>query len=152
MSHVLRLATALLWGALASAHLNAEPHAGAHRHEHAAPHAGELIELGEEFAHVELLRDVAGGRVTAWILDGEAQRGVPIAQAEVVIAWRTPSGAPLRLVLRAVENPLSGERVGSTSQFTATHPQLKRPGAVDGEIERIELKGRAFERIPVRLD
>ncbi len=135
-----------------SASLAAESPKEAHHHAHPAPHGGALVELGEELAHVELLRARPEGRVTAWILDGEAERGVPIAQAEIVIALRVPGAAPVKLTLRAVENALSGERVGATSQFTASHPRLTHPGALDGEIERLEVKGRVFEHVNVRVE
>ena len=43
------------------------------KHEHHAPHHGALEVLGDEFAHVELVLDEKTGRLTAYVLDGEAE-------------------------------------------------------------------------------
>src|SRR5580692_2910328 len=54
-----------------------------HEHEHKAPHGGSLVELGEEFGHVELVSDPGSGKITAYILDGEAEESVKIQQPEL---------------------------------------------------------------------
>ncbi len=49
--------------AVASAHGDADTdaHQSGHGHEHAAPHGGTLIVLGDEFAHLELVLDPGTG-------------------------------------------------------------------------------------------
>ena len=49
-------------------------------HQHKAPHKGTLVEFGEEFAHLELVLDQATGKISAWVLDGEAEKAVRVAQ------------------------------------------------------------------------
>ena len=45
-------------------------------HEHTAPHGGALVGLGKEFAHVELVLEKATGKLTGYVLDGEAEKPV----------------------------------------------------------------------------
>src|SRR5881628_3178191 len=82
-------------------------------HEHHAPHGGALQVLGEEAAHVELSLDTKTGKLTAWVLDGEAERPVRIAQPSLHLTL-TDIGT---VDLAAVANPLTGETAGDTSQF-----------------------------------
>lgn len=115
-----------------------------HGHEHTAPHGGTLIELGEEFAHVELVLDSAAGRLTAYVLDGEAESAVRIADAELRFTLQPPAVGPLDVVLAAVPNPLSGETVGDTSQFAATVPALRGVEEFFGSLHGVTVRGQAF--------
>ena len=45
-------------------------------HEHTAPHGGTLVVFGNEFAHIELVLDQTTGKLTAYVLDGEAEKSV----------------------------------------------------------------------------
>jgi len=85
-------------------------------HEHHPPHNGTLVELGEEFAHVELLLDPATGGLTAFVLDGEAENPVKITQPSLQIKVKTKGGSTL-LKLKPVANALTGETAGETSQY-----------------------------------
>src|SRR5205085_2013512 len=59
-------------------------------HEHTAPHHGQLVELGEEFAHVELVLDRKAGRLTAYVLDGEAEQPVRVTQPTLTLMCTAP--------------------------------------------------------------
>ncbi len=66
-----------------------EEHDHAHAH---GPHGGALVELGtDEKYHAEWATD-EGGKVTVWILDGAAEKDVPIAAEQVTIATKDPQG------------------------------------------------------------
>jgi hypothetical protein len=126
--------------------------AGETGHEHQAPHGGALIELGEEFAHVELVCEPASGALRLYVLDGEAQRGVRIAQSEVIlrIASAQPQrAAPLELRLAPVENALTGETAGDTSEFGGRDDRLVGVRAFRGELVQLGVRGRRFEGVPV---
>jgi hypothetical protein len=60
---------------------------GGHVHDHPSegPHHGQLIELGNEQYHGELLHDDATNTVTVYILDGAAKELVPIPEQEVTL-------------------------------------------------------------------
>ena len=73
-------------GAEATAH-SSEAHAG-HDHDHdhptEGPHHGDLIELGDEEYHAELVHG-EDGAITVYILDGTAKVAVPIDATEIAV-------------------------------------------------------------------
>ncbi|HEY3999927.1 MAG TPA: hypothetical protein VGO93_13720 [Candidatus Xenobia bacterium] len=114
-------------------------------HEHKPPHGGTLIELGEEFAHIEMTVDPASGHVTAYVLDGEAEQPVTVAQSTLVIHFASLHAPDL--VLQAVPNVLTGETVGHTSQFDGELPLLKTTPTFDAELKEILARGTQFRAV-----
>jgi hypothetical protein len=110
-------------------------------HHHAAPHGGTLVELGEEAAHLELLVDRKTGKLTAYVLDGEAENAVRIAQPTIVLNL-----APGPVELKGVASGLTGEKVGDTSQFEATHEAFKQP-VIEGKVANVTVKGATFKDV-----
>jgi hypothetical protein len=127
--------------------LPAPPPEGAHQHR--APHGGTLVELGSEFAHIELVLDSTTGTLTAYVLDGEAEESVRIQQPALKIAMRNPAtGAVEHFELAARADLLTGETIGDTSEFSFTSPTLRGRAAVEGAIEDITVKGGEFHDVP----
>jgi hypothetical protein len=118
-------------------------------HEHSAPHGGTLVELGAEFAHVELVLDRVSGTLTAFVLDGEAERPIRIAQPLLRLRLASPETRTLDLAGRT--NPLTGERSGDTSEFTVTDPLLRTSTAVSGVIVELAVRGTRFTDVPFTL-
>lgn len=118
----------------------------AHKHVHVAPHGGTLIELGEHAYNLELLRDPASGKITAWVLDGHAENFVRIpAPSFEMIA--TVAGAARPLTFIAVANAATDETVGNTSQFEAMADWLKTADAFDAVIPTLTIKGNVYTRV-----
>jgi hypothetical protein len=118
-------------------------------HEHKAPHGGSLIELGEEFAHVEVVIDNEKTKVTAYVLDGEAEQPVRIKQPELQITVDPPG---LTLKLAAVANLMTGETVGDTSEFAVPTEWLKLiADGRDATLREITVRGSTFENVPFKL-
>ena len=113
-------------------------------HEHRAPHGGALQVLGDETAHVELVLDTVSGRLTAYVLDGEAEKPVRIAQPSLRLAV---NGAALELT--AVESVLTGEKRGETSQFEGTSRMLVGVKSFDGTLETITAHGMKFDAVRI---
>jgi hypothetical protein len=129
-----------------------------HHHEHSAPHAGTLVVIGEEFAHLELVLDPGTGTLIAFILDGEAENAVRIGQQgiEIRIKDMVPTGdgkepADFTMALKAVGNVLTGETAGDTSEFTAQSDRLKDVQKFDAIISAINIKGQTFRDIDFRF-
>ena len=118
-----------------------------HHHHHKAPHGGCLVAVGDHFAHVEFVLDAATGKLTAYVLDGEAEKAVRIKQKEIKLKIEGLGDKKFELELVAVANVLSGEAVGDTSQFEATHEKLKGAKHFDGEIDKIEIKGQKTKNV-----
>jgi predicted small lipoprotein YifL len=118
-------------------------------HEHEAPHKGTLLELGEEFAHVELVRDAAAGTLTAYVLDGEADVAVRLSQRAIGIHLEAPVTRSLTLGGRG--NPLTGEQPDDTSQFVVTDDVFKGAGPFNGVILAVTVRGSTFTDVPFVL-
>lgn len=116
-------------------------------HLHTAPRGGTLVEVGEEFAHVELVLDSAAGRLTAFVLDGEAEASVRIAQPAIALTVRTDDGGSVPVELQAVSQPLTGETQGDCSQFSGVAPELVSNRVSSGSIAALTVRGRTFRDI-----
>jgi hypothetical protein len=119
-------------------------------HEHEAPHGGTLVVLGEEFAHVEIAVDRATGAVTAWILDGEAEKAVRVAQPSLSLV-ATVGGKAVTVDLAAVANPLTGETAGDSSEFRGSSEALKGADRFEASLGPLSVKGTAFAKTPFRF-
>ncbi|HEY7183388.1 MAG TPA: hypothetical protein VIC84_18285 [Blastocatellia bacterium] len=113
-------------------------------HEHSAPHGGALVELGDEFAHLEIVLDAVTGTMIAYALDGEAERPVRIKQNEIEIAVKDPA---VTIKLGGVSNALTGETTGDTSEFWGRSDRLKGETDFEGVIKTISIKGRQFKDV-----
>jgi len=140
------LAVALLCSAGFAAEEKGKEKKG-HHHAHKAPHGGCLVAVGDHFAHVEFVLDTATGKLTAYVLDGEAEKAVRVKQKEIKLKIEGLGEKNFDLELKAVANVLSGETVGDTSQFEGTHEKLKGAKHFDSEIEKLEIKGQKTKDI-----
>ncbi len=114
-------------------------------HHHDAPHGGTLIELGDHFAHLELMFDAGTGTVTAWILDGGAEAPIRLTQPTLAIIIDAPpalANRPLELQARA--SVLTGERVGDSSEFVFTHQGLRGLERITGRVIEVTVRGATF--------
>lgn len=119
-------------------------------HAHEAPHGGVLVELGEEFGHVELVLDGAAGTITAYVLDGEGEQAVRLTQGSITLRLKEPaslSGRSFDLAARA--NVLTGETAGDTSQFVLANDAFKGLAAFQGALVHVAYKGQDFRDVPV---
>lgn len=120
-------------------------------HAHAAPRGGALVELGDEFAHLELVLDQGTGVLTAYVLDGEAERAVRVAQPTIDL-WLIPPGRTPHLAsLDAVANALTGETRGDTSQFRAAVPALAGAATFEGSVRTVVVRGQEFRDVPIKF-
>jgi hypothetical protein len=115
-------------------------------HEHHPPHKGTLVELGEEFAHLELVLDPATGKLTAYGLDGEAEKAMRLKQKEIEIKITGIKDLP-SIKLKAKANALTGETEGDTSEFTAQSDKLKNVKEFDGVVIDVTIKGTQFKDV-----
>ena len=127
-----------------------ESASGSGGHSHQAPHGGTLVEVGEHAYNIELVRDPAAGKLTAYVLDGHAENFLRITAPAIDLVAFT-GGEKRPLTLRAVANPATGETVGDTSQFEAQADWLKNTAEFPGEIPALEIRGTRFQNIALYL-
>ena len=117
-------------------------------HEHTAPHGGTLVVFGDEFAHIELVLDQTTGKLTGYVLDGEAEKSVRLSQKTIELKiHREDIESDFTLQLSGVANVLTGETEGDTSQFAAQSDELKGVSEFHAEIVSITVQGQMFTDI-----
>jgi hypothetical protein len=120
-------------------------------HEHKAPHGGALAELGEEYAHLEFVLDPSDGTITCYVLDGELENLIRIAQPRIDVTLTFgPAGheRTLPLTLTAMTSDLTQEKPGDCSTFAAPPQEaLKGVETYRGKLARVEVKGQRFENV-----
>ncbi|QDT57035.1 hypothetical protein Pan44_51000 [Caulifigura coniformis] len=97
-------------------------HGHDHGHAHASegPHHGDLVELGNEEYHAEIVHG-DGGSITIYILDGSAKNAVPIESTEVILNV-THEGKPEQFRLPA--SPEASDGAGKSSKFHIVNAEL----------------------------
>jgi hypothetical protein len=113
-------------------------------HAHTAPHGGSLVELGEEFAHLELIWESSSGRLSVYVLDGEASGGIRLQRKELVL-----STGGQKYTLHPVASPLSGETENDTSHFEGTLGSLRGQSHWEAELVEITVRGKKFEHVDI---
>ena len=96
-----------------------ETHVG-HIHPNEGPHHGDLVELGNEEFHAEVVHGAAGS-VTVYILDGSAKTAVPIHATELTVNI-THDGNAEQFKLPADRNAADPE--GKSSRFALKDVEL----------------------------
>jgi hypothetical protein len=109
-----------------------------------------LFELGDHEFNLELVHDRAAGSITAYVLDGHAQAAVRVA-APAIALLIDRNGRTETLALAAVENQLSRETVGNTSEFSVRADWLKDATMISGKIEEITVRGSTYRNVPFVL-
>ena len=115
-------------------------------HEHKPPHNGTLVVFGEEFSHVELVLDPASGKLTGFVLDGEAENPVRLTQRAIRLKLKI-NDKQVSIALKAAANPLTGETAGDTSEFSAVIAGLKGLSRFSGTIVYAKIKGVTFRNV-----
>lgn len=119
-------------------------------HAHEPLFGGVLHEVGEHFAHLELLVDEKHGELTLYVLDAHAEAVVKIPEEAMVV--RLTSFEPsLEVTLEPEASLLGDERPGHASAFYGRHDGLRGVQRFEGYVASpITIRGYAFERIPLR--
>ena len=141
----LMLMTALAAGA--SAHGDGDSAAHDNGHEHTAPHGGTLVVLGDELAHLELVLDAETGKLTAYVLDGEAENPIRLEQEEIEMKIGDGGKDYSTLKLKAVPNVLTGETAGDSSEFSVQSDRFKGIERFGAVITSITIKGKKFGEV-----
>ena len=113
-----------------------------HDHDHAAPHGGDVIELGEEEYHAELVHGKAPSTVTIYFYDGELAKVVPL-EIEHLDLNMVVDGKPQQFQLPAA--PQEGDSAGKSSRFELVDAKLAEllGGDAEGRFN-VKIDGKSF--------
>ncbi len=115
-------------------------------HAHKSLMGGQLVELGDHEANLELKYDAARGVLQAWVLDGHAENFVRVSMA--LFDVQEAAGARRTITLRAVANGITGENVGDTSSFEGEASWLGGVGHFDGIVKALKVRDVVYRDIP----
>lgn len=94
----------------------------AHAHPSEGPHHGDLIELGNEEFHAEIVHG-EGGAVTVYVLDSAAKAAVPVEATEILLNV-SHDGKPEQFRLTAT--PDASDPSGKSSKFNVVNADLAK--------------------------
>ena len=92
-----------------------------HEHPSEGPHHGQLVELGNEEFHAEVVHDDAVDELIVYILDSAAKSAVPIDATELTINVKI-ADQPKQFALAAA--PQADESDGKSSRFRLASKEL----------------------------
>ncbi len=120
-----------------------DDHAHEHAHPSEGPHHGDLVELGNEEYHGEVVHDEGTGGVTIYILDGSATTQVAIDAPHVAVNVKH-DGKPEQFKLAA--SPEEGEAAGNSSRFVTDDAELGQLLDEEGSNPQLVVKisGKSF--------
>ena len=108
--------------------------AAAHE-DHTAPHGGEILELGEEEGHIELVHDAENGRATLYVFGKDLKS--PQAVERPVVNLSTKDG-PVEVTFTAVD----ARPDGTATTWKAEHAGFKAE-PLDGSL-KIKIGAKSF--------
>lgn len=111
-----------------------------HGHPEHGPHGGDLVELGKEAFHAELVHGERG--VAIYVLDGATAKQVAIASEKLVVSLKH-EGQIATFDLAA--DPEGNDPTGKASRFTSTDPKLDQwlDAGAEGAVV-IEIEGKSY--------
>ncbi|MFO1021089.1 MAG: hypothetical protein U0903_10385 [Planctomycetales bacterium] len=120
-----------------------------HDHHHEPPHGGSLTMLGDHDGQIELVLDKGTGKLTAYALDGEAEKPVALEQGEIVLkidqvgAKKPEKAAGLSLTLKGEKK----EGAKGAEVFTGQLDALKGQETFAGSIEKVAFGPKKFDGV-----
>lgn len=112
----------------------------AHGHPDHGPHGGELVELGKEDFHIEIVH--GSGAVAFYVFDGAVVDPVAIAATKLTVSLKH-DGEVKSFELAA--DPQSGDAAGKSSRFTSLDAQFAQ--WMDSEAEgavTVQIQGKSY--------
>jgi hypothetical protein len=119
------------------------PAKGADDHHHDAPHKGEVLELGNEEGHLEMMHDHDGGNLGVYVFGASFEKPLHVPMPVVTILV---NGAEVKMPLTAVDPKPDG----TAHHWKGQHDGLKTDPwngrievVIDGKSHRSPLEGEA---------
>lgn len=126
-------------------------------HSHEAKYGGALVEIGDHFAHLEVVaekqKDDAGaetkqltGKLTIHVWDGHVQNPIMVPNESIVLDIEDAGEVTLQPVVSENNN----WKVGSTPSFDGAADALKGKESFTATVKAIKIKGHDYEGIEVK--
>jgi hypothetical protein len=116
-------------------------------HRNLPPHGGTPIGLGDDAFNLELVRDPATGTLQAYVLDGEMEEFIRVADPKIDLRIDR-DGRKEILTLKPVADRVTGETIGDTCLFQARAGWLKGTDPFKGVIQDLAIQDQKFKAVP----
>ena len=134
-------------------------HGQHHHHADKGPHGGALVAIGQDDAHLELTLDAESGKLTAYVLDGHAEKSVSIKQKSLQLAFTVRKAGEEEKEDKEAKNelPESTELVtlaavstasdGTASEFTGESDKLKGVEKFEAAVTSVNIGEKQFKGV-----
>ena len=119
-------------------------------HQHESVHGGTAVELGTHEFNLDVVFDGTNGRLAAYVMSGHMDGFIRLPAESFEFVGRLPAG-DATLILKAVANQATGEKVGDTSLFAVQSDALKGLAGFDAVLKRLSIRGKSCENIAFRV-
>lgn len=106
--------------------------------------------LGDEAFHLEFVHDPAEGVMDAFVLDGHMEEFVRINAEEFTVSV-SEGDAKQELKFAAKASEATGEKIGDTSQFSASADWLKTATNFDAVIPSFAVRSVTFTNVAFKF-
>ncbi len=119
----------------------------AHQHKDQPPHGGTTVALGDDAFHVEFVRDMEAGKLSAYVLDDEMEQFVRGGSPGFTVVARVGGGERV-LEFKPVADSATGETLTSTSLYEASAPWLKTTSEFDAVLKGLSVHDQGVADVP----
>lgn len=118
-------------------------------HTHVAPNGGVLVEIGDEFAHLELVVDSANSKIICYVFDGALKFGLKAKQATIEAEINETKESPDEkkvIVFKAISNLIANNTEEESSQYEAEY-KMKPNTKISLRFKNITINNKSFENV-----
>ncbi|MDP7010683.1 MAG: hypothetical protein QF685_04830 [Verrucomicrobiota bacterium] len=122
-------------------------HNGGNGHGHKAPHGGVLVNVGDEFCHLEFVREPESNRLQLHVMRFHPKEGllkIPMEQIEISAKVGDEEKV---IILKPVELDGITATDQPTSLYVAEVDWLKNAANFDGTVKELKIEGKIFSEI-----
>tara|TARA_B100001939_G_scaffold330574_1_gene327840 strand:+ start:147 stop:626 length:480 start_codon:yes stop_codon:yes gene_type:complete len=132
-------------------HDHGHHHHGVEGHSHAAPHGGVMVDVENEFCHLEFVIDPGNGRLQMHALRFHPREEPVKFFMEQVEATAKIGDEEKAFVFRPTQADGETPATEATSLYTAELDWLKETPAFDGTVKQLEIEGRSLQNITFKF-
>jgi hypothetical protein len=126
-------------------------HDHAHNHAHQAPHGGVLVNVQDEFCHIEFVREPESNRLQLHVMRFHPKEGpLKISMAQIEVS-ATVGGETKAIVFKPTELDGVTATTEPTSLYVAEVDWLKAAGSFEGMVKELKIEGKTIKEITFKF-
>jgi hypothetical protein len=130
-------------------HDHAHNHSDGHGHK--APHGGVLVNVQDEFCHIEFVREPESNRLQLHVMRFHPKEGpLKISMAQIEVSAKV-GGETKAIVFKPTELDGVMATIVPTSLYVAEVDWLEAAGAFDGTVTELKIEGKTIKEITFKF-